>query len=302
MKLDWPFFTLLDEQDRSIGYSCLQGPVRSAEEAKQLNTLSAKSKFICFTSYMDFPAHQHPGDIYDYHELCQAWCHCFRQPDDFLSREKPRLLLSYSDFTDYSFVRPEYLFKGEVERKEYDFVYVCQEGKWKEYVKNWDLARRCLPVLCHELGLRGVLVGRENIADLQGYGNSLVCFGELPWKELMKVFWRSRFLFVPNQQDASPRIITEALCLNIPVMVNYTILGGWKYVNPFTGVFFEDERNVAQGALYCLNKINASPRRWFIANSGPINAGRRLAEFIRSFDSTKPALSFVKISNWLYES
>jgi hypothetical protein len=97
-------------------------------------------------------------------------------------------------------------------------------------------------------------------------------------------------LFVPNGLDASPRIVAEALAMDTPVLVNRHILGGWHFVNPFTGSFFESEADVTQGARRCLERWT-SPREWFRSNHGPVLAGRRLARFMSTVD---PALHGVK--------
>lgn len=111
----------------------------------------------------------------------------------------------------------------------------------------------------------------------------------------MGIFLRARFLFVPSELDASPRILAEALCMNTPVLVNRHILGGWKYVNPFTGAFFESERDVAKAARSCLERWT-SPRRWFVANHGPLLAGQRLCRFLASFDPVLNGIERLQIT------
>lgn len=107
----------------------------------------------------------------------------------------------------------------------------------------------------------------------------------LQWLEFLARLAHARFLFVPNVLDASPRVLTEALCLDIPVVVNRRILGGWKYVNVFTGVFFDGEDDVVAAVRRCL-AAPISPRRWFQAHHGPYHAGRRLLALLRSLDPT----------------
>jgi hypothetical protein len=91
-----------------------------------------------------------------------------------------------------------------------------------------------------------------------------------------------KFLFVPNISDASPRLITEAISYNIPVLVNYNILGGWNNVSPgVTGEFFTNEKDVIEP----LNRLtknynNYKPRDWFVKNRGKINCGKILAKFL----------------------
>jgi len=287
--LPWPLFCLTDERGYNAGYACVQGPTRTAAESHLLSTLASTMQLVGMTSYLTFPSEHTSGDTFNYEQACVAWCHCFRNPDAFLPPGTPRLVLSHSDFTDYALVSPHSFSLEESYKKRYDFVYVCQSGAWSEQVKNWELARRCLPTLCFNLGLTGILVGRRHIADLPDYEDRLTICDKLPWEDLMRIILQSRFLFVPNELDASPRVIAESLCLNTPVLVNRNILGGWKYVNPFTGSFFESEHDVAAGARMCLERWT-SPRRWFVANYGPVLAGRRLAHFLGNVD---PALRHI---------
>ena len=61
------------------------------------------------------------------------------------------------------------------------------------------------------------------------------------------------------------------------------ILGGWKYVTPSTGVFFDNEDDVAQAAAQCLPGPT-DPRAWFQANYGPMRSSLRLSGFLHSLD------------------
>lgn len=63
-------------------------------------TRAAGFRLIGMTSYLTFPSHTVFHDTYDYASLCEAWCHCFRDPNTYLPPRVPRLLLAYSDFTD----------------------------------------------------------------------------------------------------------------------------------------------------------------------------------------------------------
>lgn len=62
------------------------------------------------------------------------------------------------------------------------------------------------------------------------------------------------------------RVIVEALSLNIPIVVNRHILGGWKYVNQYTGEFFTDENDVVSVFTRLRSADRAAelfPREWF---------------------------------------
>ncbi|MGW8392455.1 hypothetical protein [Pseudoduganella sp. HUAS MS19] len=299
MRLEWPMFGLVDDRSQSTGYVGLHAPAANAAQAQAILSFTMSHRLLGFCSYVDFPAGYRLSNQQDYESLCFAWCHCFRNPDQFFSPGRRLLLLSHSDFIDYTLAAPRPLLGELHSGRDYDFAYVCQPGSWKEKVKNWGLALRCLPVLCDELGLRGALVGRDVLdGPPLRHPHRLTMLPELPWGDLMRLLGCSRFLFLPNELDASPRLLCEALCMDTPVLVNRRILGGWKYVNGFTGAFFDDECNVAQGARDCLEHWT-SPRRWYIANSGPIVSGRRLARFLACHDKNLAHVRTIHLSDTL---
>lgn len=237
-------------------------------------------RFCGMSSYITFPRLRF-RDRLDYEMVCEVWCHCFREPERFLSSAIPHELISASDFTDYHQISPEKVARfGHL--KKFDLVYAGAMERWKKKVKNWRLAARCIPKLCRELKLRALVIGS---ADAEFPPSPWITFSPpRPWSELLAQLMHARFLFVPNTLDASPRLLTEALCLNVPVVVNRTILGGWKYINRFTGTFFDDERDVVESAATCLRHA-VTPREWFRSNYGPYLAGQRLLRLLRSVDS-----------------
>ena len=105
-----------------------------------------------------------------------------------------------------------------------------------------------------------------------------------PWRDFLKKIESSRVLFAPNGHDASPRVIAEALSLDVAVLVNANIDGGWKYgEHEEAGATFTSAadvlpsydkilRNYANGKL--------APRRWFKENSGIKNSAIRLEAFL----------------------
>jgi hypothetical protein len=289
-RLPWPFLAITDEVGADLGHAVLHGPVQRPHEAEALDVLAADHRFIGFTSFADFPRLRLPGDERDYLGLCRAWCHCFREPDEYLPPSVPRTLLSHSDFVDWARIDPAGLGGGRPVEAGHDFVYVCDLDPWGAEAKSWPLARRCLPILCDGLGLRGLIVGRRRDDPndpLPTCGATVV--PSLPWEELLEALARARFLFVPNAGDASPRVITEALCMDTPVVVNRAILGGWKYVNAFTGAFFSGEDDLADAVDRALSGPK-SPRAWFRAHHGPYLAGEHLARLLRQVDPANPAL------------
>lgn len=82
----------------------------------------------------------------------------------------------------------------------------------------------------------------------------------------MRVDGCHRVLFAPNLHDASPRVLAEALCLDVPILVNRHIVGGWKYVHSETGAFFDSIDNVVPAFRDIINGLQRGdlhPREWF---------------------------------------
>ena len=90
-------------------------------------------------------------------------------------------------------------------------------------------------------------------------------------------------LYLFPEKDASPRVLTEALCMDIPALTNKNILGGWKYINESTGEFFTDENDIAESIKKMLVKIEGkqySPRKYFVDNYGVKKAGATLKDYL----------------------
>ena len=94
---------------------------------------------------------------------------------------------------------------------------------------------------------------------------------------------KCKFIFLPNEKDASPRVLTEALATDVPALINKNILGGWKYINSETGEFFTDENDVEPALDTMLHKLKDNKykaRDYFIKNYSVANSGRRLKKFL----------------------
>lgn len=276
-EVKWPFAFVVGSRGESVGWAVVNAPIVSPERQTQLADLrNAGFRFLGMSSDVTFPRLAKPDPL-DYSCLCEAWCHCFRHPNRYLPTGSPRALLSASDFTDYRQIAPGAV--REAAAVPY-FVYVGATVPWKRDAKNWDLARRCVPRLCREAGLRALLVGTPD--DLPA-SPSVTLTPHLPWRQFLAHLCRARFLFVPNEQDASPRVLAEALCLDVPIVVNRRILGGWKYINAFTGLFFDGEEDVVAAVAACLARPRR-PRNWFRTHHGPFLAGQRLLALLRAID------------------
>lgn len=279
MEVKFPFRALNDECGRDLSIKALTAPFRNDEDLAAYHKYLAEGSVIGFTSYQSWPFYiDNPHEDryvfnhdHDYFNMIEAWCHCF---DD----DAGEFLVPGIDISESDFVMVDY-FKTS-EEKTSDFVYVClpdneetpQPDGWQAWNRNWDLAQRCF----NRMGdLKGVLVGREKL-DCPW---NVTTTGFLPWDEYKEIVASTRFLFVPNLHDASPRVITEALAMNVPVLLNENILGGYKYVNDNTGRFFKDEWDFPMAVIDILTS-EYEPRRWIHGNYGRLPTGRRLRDFL----------------------
>jgi glycosyltransferase involved in cell wall biosynthesis len=279
MKIEWPFVLLMNARHQPIRWALVNGPIVTYEQQHQFADLrNADYRFAGMSSYMTFPLTE-SDDPLDYEAICEAWCHCFREPDRFISSTIPRELISISDFTDQRWVLTAAATDPPIQ--EFDFIYVGALEDWKRETKNWPLASRCVPRLCRELGLNALVIGSPT--DDFPLSPGVTFSAPLAWDAFLSCLSRAKFLLVPNELDASPRLLAEALSLNVPIVVNRNILGGWKYVNRFTGAFFEEEADVVAAARVCLETY-LEPQSWFRVNHGPYLAGRRLLGLLKSVE------------------
>ncbi|CAK0911069.1 unnamed protein product [Prorocentrum cordatum] len=102
---------------------------------------------------------------------------------------------------------------------------------------------------------------------------------------------QSRFSFLPQVYDASPRVITQALAMDVPVLMNDNIIGGWKYLNHKTGEFFHDMSDIRGSLRRILRNADVpyhyEPRKWVRENYGNNISGRRLLHFVKQHFSDR---------------
>merc|ERR1712224_1132550 len=106
--------------------------------------------------------------------------------------------------------------------------------------KNWRFDMRSLKVMCGEYNMTGVLVASIDKQNKKRCGIPKVCKGKveqtqfLPQDQYFEYLRHSKFAYLPQIHDASPRVTTQALIHNVPLFINRNIMGGWKYVNEKT--------------------------------------------------------------------
>tara|TARA_B100001121_G_scaffold310429_1_gene341415 strand:+ start:5231 stop:6325 length:1095 start_codon:yes stop_codon:yes gene_type:complete len=304
------FVDLYDDKGNKLNVTLISKPLFSDSDFKQFLVNKPNKIYLGITSYLEFPfTSSNPKDKYidiedkynnpkkyskhtpNYHDMyndiCEGWLHCFREPEKFININKPHALISESDFVNYKQIKPDKSIK-----KEYDYIYSCPKvnsdsgcDDWVSYNKNWELGKKCVKVMSDK-GLKGLLIGRKGCK----VPDNCETTGWVEYDEMLKLYQKAKFVFLPNKADASPRVLTECLSLDVPCLINKNILGGWKYVNDKTGKFFTDENDIEKTAELLLSNLDKySPRQFIIDNYGPKNSGIKLKNFL--FDNFKDRLN-----------
>lgn len=287
-----------DDKGNLVNIAFAVAPFNGNTDNENYNKYKDKILFLGMTSYLEFPnVVSNPQDLYsdknndtwkfNYTKKIKGWLHCFRNPSQIFPSDVKLSLISESDFGDYKIIKP-----NKNVKKKYDFIYICHKldadskeckDDWVAYNKNWNLMKECLNILCSKYKYKGLLVGRSGCDISEKCNNLIETTEKLEWDELLKKYNESKMLIVPNIHDASPRVVTEAMCMNLPVLMNKNILGGWKYINNKTGEFFNDISDFEVNMNKIVNNLNKyKPRKYFINNYGIINSGKKLLNFVRT--------------------
>ncbi|CAE7768039.1 unnamed protein product, partial [Symbiodinium pilosum] len=217
--------------------------------------------------------------------LFPGFLYMHRNPETIFPSHVKLILLSQSDFALPGLPgRP-----SQGAPKKYDFTFsgsdqdVAQDCVgWSSFAKNWTFAKQALEVMCGELRMTGVLVATKNKQGTKACSIPASCNGLitqttfLNQDEFFSYVKQSRFLFLPQVHDASPRVITQALALDVPLLMNRNLIGGWKYLTASTGEFFNDASDIKESAQRLLAKAASgeySPRRYVDDNAGDHIAG-----------------------------
>ena len=162
---------------------------------------------------------------------------------------------------------------------------------WSSFAKNWTFALEALEVMCSpEFNLTGVLVATKNKPATKACWIPDSCKGKmlqttfLPNQtEFFEYAKSSHFVFLPQIYDASPRVSTQALSLNVPVLMNRNIVGGWKYLNEETGEFFHDMSDFKKSLRRIVDRSRKGlyhPRDWIESHAGTKIAGNKFRRFV----------------------
>ena len=279
--------------------------VRKAMGSKDLAETRIKNKYKLFLGVVSSPKFHRAESS----SLIDLWCHCYRDPDEYIPKDKPKILLSESDFVD-----PFNMQVFHKKKPKCDMFYFTIAGQNGIDYKGIDLFSKILPVVCGEFNLKVmVIVYAGSVGNLKISKKYLNLFRKykkmklviirkkMNTKEVAKVMSFCKFGLFPNRLDCSPLLITESLIRDCPILVNKDIFGGWKYVNEDTGAFFDD-KNIGDKVEYMLSS-KFKPCDNFMSEYGFFNSATKLATFCKD---TYPSLSKYDMmslygTQWIYE-
>lgn len=282
-------------------------PFTRDECIEQYNDSKAKGcHFLGLSSYSEFPGEiSNPHDIlhdrknkawtdYDYFQLTRGWLSCFQEENNkrWIKAGHPQVNIAESDFANYETHKPDPTVK-----KEYDFIYIClKDGdkkpedkdcpqSWQSTIREWSKVKKLLDIMCEKYHLKGLLIGRIGCQIPKQCHQLMELTDFMEYHTFIKQFNRCKFILTASYADASPRTATEAMCFNLPVLMNKNILGGWQYMNEKTGLFYNPDNldefsETLEKFLKKLNNNEYTPREWFIENYGKYNTGKRLLKFV----------------------
>ena len=290
--LKWPFLNIKDENYKKVDIVCIRGPLEQQKDHDLFDKFKKENKLIIgCSSYLSFPIKAenklvsyknffHKGKRID--ELVDGWVHPFRESKYI--KNKNTLLLSESDFSDN--IEKLKNFDPSTKKIKYDFICYCPsdetcDGGWNYHNKNWPLAKKTIEVACNKLNLKGVLIGREN-CEVNVKDENLERHEKLEFYSFIEKISQSKFMIIQNYEDASPRVVTEALLVDTPILMNKDILGGWKYINSQTGVFYDE--NDIEEKIKIILKTKYSPRKYFVKHHGIDISGKKFRDFIVKID------------------
>jgi len=285
----FPFRYLKDENNNKIPIVVLAAPFRKDEDKERYSKFLENNIIVIgITAYKSFPKKitdqtegtYHLNDDFDYMKNIPIWLSCLRDNSIFTNNIIENI--SESDFYDIDLIKTN---------KIYDFIYICNKDNdscplngWNAINRNFNLALKCFPIMINEYKLKCLCVGRIGCNLEALYGNNIEITDFLNYHELQNKMRQSRFLFVPNIYDASPRVVAECLIKNVPVLMNESIKGGHKYMDYNTGEFFNDEHDIRTGLDNLLKKINIiNPQEWWKNNYGIEKSSIKLRNFLYNY-------------------
>ena len=289
----FPFRYFQDISGNALPFVAVTGPFREAQAEVLYYEYLANGIYIFgITAYKTFPNRLRFGmeegeyerkDTFDYVGKIKHWLCCFRDKESYgFTSFNKTLDISESDFYTEE--------KDLTTVKKYDFLYICNKDEgdacplngWNAINRNYELALKCFPIMCNELNLKGLIVGRVGCGLEEVYSSENMEISDwLDWGSLQEKMKECKILFVPNIYDASPRVVAECLTKGVAVVMNKNILCGSKYIHYETGELFTDETDVKHAMQSVLERIDTiSPNTWWSENFDQEQSYEKLHAFL----------------------
>eukprot|EP00747_Dinoflagellata_sp_TGD_P063086 gnl/TRDRNA2_/TRDRNA2_153301_c0_seq1.p1 gnl/TRDRNA2_/TRDRNA2_153301_c0~~gnl/TRDRNA2_/TRDRNA2_153301_c0_seq1.p1 ORF type:complete len:553 (-),score=92.43 gnl/TRDRNA2_/TRDRNA2_153301_c0_seq1:10-1668(-) len=296
---EYAFQQVTTQSGRQVNIICVRAPWERSPGAERLyKKHKDEILFLGISSFEDYPldamnpfSTRFPRE--KYREMFPGFLHMMHKPEEYFPPNIKTLLMSQSDFN-----LPEYPPRDYSIPRKYDFTLSGSDQDvandcvgWSSFAKNWSFVKESLEVMCGEFQLKGVLVATKDKQGRKACSIPKSCKGlmlqttYLDQQDYYNYLKQSKFAYLPQVHDASPRVSTQALAHDVPLLMNKNIKGGWKYVTEKTGEFFHDMSDFRDSLRKILKGADIpyhyEPRKWVHENYGNENSGKRLYEFVK---------------------
>eukprot|EP00930_Biecheleria_cincta_P023687 TRINITY_DN17068_c0_g1_i3.p1 TRINITY_DN17068_c0_g1~~TRINITY_DN17068_c0_g1_i3.p1 ORF type:complete len:401 (-),score=75.28 TRINITY_DN17068_c0_g1_i3:63-1265(-) len=291
---EYPFQQVTTQTGRQVNIMLVRSQV-SPHQYRLYQKYKDDILFLGISSMNDYPLKEEGSlDTQDYVGMFPGFLHMMRDPEKHFPPHVKTLLMSQSDFQ-----LPNAPLRDYSVPKKYDFTYsasdcdVASDGHgWCGWSKNWTFVKEALVMMCEEFNLKGVLVATKDKSGRKAYSIPESCKGKMTQTSYLpnqhdyfNYLKQSRFALLPQVHDASPRVSTQALAHDVPILMNWHIKGGWKYVTEKSGEFFHDIHDFRTSLQKILKYSEVpqyyEPRKWVLENYGDQKSGERLLKFVQ---------------------
>jgi len=294
----YAFQQVTTQAGRQVNIILVRAPFRSPTEGHLFEKYKDQILFMGISSFEDFPldamnpfSNRFGPDKWT--GMFPGFLHMMHDPEKWFPPHVKTIDMSQSDFN-----LPDYPARDYAIPRKYDFTLSGSDQDvhndcvgWSSYAKNWSFVKQSLEMMCGEFKMTGVLVATKSKDGRQACTIPPSCKGLMiqttfqTQDQYFNYLKQSRFAYLPQVHDASPRVSTQALSLDVPVLMNKHISGGWKYVNAKTGEFFHDMSDLRESLKKILKGADTpyhyEPRKWIKEHYGNDNSGKRLYEFVK---------------------
>ncbi|EED93794.1 predicted protein [Thalassiosira pseudonana CCMP1335] len=299
-----PFQPVMNQNNEYVNVIMVRAPYRGKDDEELYTFYKDDILFLGISSFESFPlkspnpySSKYESDYYL--DMFEGFLHNMHDPEVHFPSSVKTILMSQSDFMLDEPIR--YGKRHKNVEKVYDFVYSGGDQDvesdcvgWASYNKNFSFVREALEVMCSsEFNVTGVLVANKNKAGTKSCTIPKSCDGKmvqttfLDQSTFFDYLSKARWAFLPQVCDASPRVSTQALSMDVPLLMNQNIMGGWKYLLPGeSGEFFHDMSNFKESLRRILDNTRGetSPYRpldFVTKNYGNEKSGERLLQFVK---------------------